>query len=373
VGEGLYIHVPFCRRRCRYCALPSTEGRLSEIDDYIRAIGIEARRRCQGRSFDTVFIGGGTPTVLSAKQLDTMLSAIFRWSVRAEGCEVTVEANPESLDEEKLAVLLSHGVNRISLGVQSFDDESCSFLGRLHRGPDAVAAVNLLQRMGIGRISLDLLCGYPGNTAVAWDETLHKALSLRPEHLSVYLYHQEAGTPLDDDIEQGRVSALNEDEQIHRYYQAKETLEASGYEHYEISNFALPGARSRHNVRYWYGGDYCGIGAGAASHELGERFVNVADPADYVRLIDDDRFGWRERERLDAKAKWRENLMLRLRMLDPVLLTDVLPIPGKTVVDETLAELRNCVDEGLLHESSRGFCLSHQGLILSNEVFVRVI
>lgn len=373
MGEGLYIHVPFCRRRCAYCGLPSTQGRLDLVPAYLEALAVEARRRLPGRVFHTLFIGGGTPSVLGVDGLETLFATVVGEATLVPGAEASVEVNPESFSPGVAAVLRRCGVTRISLGAQAMDDEGLAALGRLHRRGDVDAAAKLILGEGFSSWSLDLIAGWPGQDVGRWRATLDAACALEPDHLSVYLWHREYGTAHDRALRAGRLAEVDDEAAASMYYEAKDVLEARGYEHYEISNFARPGHRCLHNLTYWRGGSYCGLGAGAASHEDGRRFTNLRSPERYVERVREGRVPSGRAEHLGHSRKWRESLVLALRLLEPVSLEGLCPSPGAATVSSARCALRGCVDEGLVDEDGTGFVLSRRGLILANEVMARVV
>ena len=371
--EGLYVHIPFCKRRCAYCGLPSTAGRQSELDSYIEALLAEAHVRCASRKFSTLFLGGGTPSIMSPGQLERLFAGLAEVALLEAEAEVSIEVNPDTVTPQWVEVLRKTPVNRVSIGVQSFVEEECAALGRLHSPAQAEKAFGLLREAGFDNLSLDLIAGFPGHSLANFKKSLERALALGPEHMSLYLYHREDETAFDEALTAGELCEADEDEQVEMYYYMREFLLAQGFEHYEISNFARPGRLCKHNLNYWLGGDYCGLGAGAASHENGARFSNVYDPRDYVGLMVSAGAAIYEREELEPGPKWRESMMLRLRLLQPTDLSTVLPRPDSATFEDVRKTLSQCAKEGLVEKSGETFVLSTRALTVANEVLARVI
>ena len=281
---GLYLHIPFCRSKCDYCdfySLPAGEDRM---DDYLRALLRqleEAAPGAAGHSVDTVYVGGGTPTVFGGERLAALLAAVGRLYRLAPGAEITCEANPDSAGEELLRALRRAGFGRLSLGMQSADAGELAAVHRRHTPEQTDAAVAAARRVGFENLSLDLICGLPGQTEESWRRTVEHALSLRPEHLSCYGLKVEEGTPLARRVAAGE-ELPDDDAQADRYLWTVERLARAGFWQYEISNFARPGYESRHNLRYWRLEPYLGFGPGAHSDFGGRRFAVPADLAGYL-------------------------------------------------------------------------------------------
>src|SRR5437879_2583816 len=286
---GIYIQVPFCQTKCTYCNFHTGVFAKSLYEPYVDAICRELADREDAWSLaavDTVYIGGGTPSLLDsaeiARILDTLRAA---FTCRLE--EVTLEADPETISAEKAAAWFAAGVNRISMGVQSFNDTELAAAGRAHRRADVFNASRLLREAGFAKISFDLIAGLPHQTAASWADSLEHLLRLRPEHASVYLMEIDEGSRLGREVLTGgsrySAAALPDDDAMASFYESGcARLAAKGYEHYEISNWGLPGFRSRHNLKYWRREPYLGIGAGAHSYDGRERWANAHDPAAYV-------------------------------------------------------------------------------------------
>jgi oxygen-independent coproporphyrinogen-3 oxidase len=323
--SGLYVHVPFCASRCRYCAFASSIYEPRRARRYLASLGREAELRgpeCSALGIDTVYLGGGTPTVLSPGELHR-LGEIISSTLRVENVqEMTAEANPGSADGRRLAVLREFGFGRLSLGAQSFEDQDLRVLGRSHSATDIPEAVRAARRAGFESLSLDLIFGLPAQRPGGFLASLRRALELAPEHVSLYGLTWEPGTPLTEELAAGLTAPCPQEVEREMYLGAVEQLTAAGYRHYEIANFARPGHECRHNINYWRSGEYVGLGAGAFSYLDGERSGNAPDPEEYCSRLEGGRDPVENRERLAAEKSAREALMLALRMTDGVELAE---------------------------------------------------
>lgn len=354
---GLYIHLPFCKQKCNYCDFASFAGRETLIDAYLNALSAEAALvpHCK---LDTLYIGGGTPSLLSCAQLSVLIAVIEKnFGPVSAFAESTFEANPESLSPEKLRLLKSAGFNRLSMGLQSFSDKELKNLGRVHNVNTFLQAYQHARQSGFENINVDLIAGLPGQTLDSFLNGLQKTLQLKPEHLSVYGLQIEEGTPF---FAQGIVC-----DQLLMRRMLEEThrlLTGAGYVHYEISNFALPGRKARHNTNYWQEGEYLGLGSAAASYLGGVRRQNTADIQEYIRRVSAGETPEDFSEQLEGQEKSGERLLLALRQLDGVELTEE---------DEKLfgAEIARHVAAGLLARKNNKIHLTFEGLFLANEVF----
>ena len=315
---ALYLHVPFCLGKCRYCDFYSVPLDPSLARRYVAAI----RRRLQqyagllAKPLKTVFLGGGTPSVLGADLLAELIEPI-RPFLSAE-TEFSVEANPGAIDGNTLAAMTAGGVSRVSLGVQSFDDSQLAALGRPHTSRQALDAIDALGREGMNNWSLDLIYALPGQSLEGWMDTLRQALTFRPPHLSCYALSFEPGTELHEALAAGDTAEMPDDRQRRCYDAACEVIASAGLEHYELSNFARPGKRCRHNLTYWRNEPYLGLGPAAASYVGGERRTNRPDLAAWLEAVEADRTPPAESERLTGPLGMAETLMLSLRLTDGV-------------------------------------------------------
>ena len=312
---GIYIHVPFCRSKCTYCdfySLTSKDDRL--MDDYLDAVCAhikESGALAPGYQVDTVYFGGGTPSFFGADGMATILTAIRRSFDVYQDAEITFECNPDSVSSRLLRKLRSEGFNRVSLGVQSNDDKMLKKLGRPHDYAQVLNAVKKIRRAGYKNLSVDLMYGLPGQTLESWEATLQKVLELAPEHMSCYGLKLEAGTPLYETQEYENIP--DDDTQADMYLAAVEILRRKGYRQYEISNFAKRGLESRHNLKYWTGGEYLGFGPDASSDFAGKRFKIIRDVHGYIDGIFQGNMVLEDVQEIPLRERAGEYLMTRLR------------------------------------------------------------
>ena len=360
---GLYLHIPFCQSRCVYCGFFSTTS-LAMRQRYTDALCREMSLRPWAHgSVDTVYLGGGTPSQLLPEQLQQLFAYIYNIYNVSDQAEVTMECNPDDLTPAFAEALRRLPVNRVSMGAQTFSDSRLRFLRRRHRASQVSQAVALLRDTGIANISIDLMYGFPGETLAEWHCDIDAALALGADHLSAYALTYEEDTPLCSMLQKGQVSELDEELQRQMYYDLKDRLEAAGYEHYELSNFARPGRRSRHNSGYWNHTPYVGLGAGAHSFDGSRRQWNVADLTAYVEATEHGSVP-AEGETLDADTLYDEMVMTRLRTADG------LPLRLLTAERRAycLAQARRFIDGGLLTLHDDVLRLSRQGLFVSDMV-----
>lgn len=375
----LYIHIPYCRQKCRYCDFASYAGQEGTMSAYVDALLAEADglRPYHGSAMQTVFLGGGTPSLLPAPELQRLLTGLRERFSFPAGMEFTAEANPGTLTEGWLEVAASCGVNRLSLGMQAYQPTLLKTLGRIHSHAEVVSSVALAKRMGIRRISLDLMFGLPGQTPEMWRETLHAALDLGVEHLSCYGLIPEEGTPLKRDLDAGRLTLPEEDDERRMYDDALAILGEHGFAQYEISNFAKPGCECQHNIGYWTRIPYIGLGASAASllatPNGGLRLTNPAGIHDYIAMA--QARAWRRRDRvslLPADARF-ETLMLGLRMTQGVSEADFLAAHGITLDTYCGDVLRSQEARGLLHHQDGRWALTRRGMDVQNAMLVEIL
>jgi oxygen-independent coproporphyrinogen-3 oxidase len=372
---SLYIHIPFCVGKCRYCGFYSTTYEPDRADEFISGIKNEAetyRDDFSHRPFSSIYIGGGTPTVLSPFQLGLLIKVIRSHFLIDESAEFTVEANPNTVTSEKLSLLLDQGVNRLSLGVQSFSDEILQTLGRLHTAKQAADAFRLARIAGFINIGVDLIYGIPGQTATHWEETLDTAMALKPEHVSAYSLSLDDGSQFKRAAEAGGFT-LPDDEVIAAMYErAVQTLNNASYGHYEISNFSLPGYECRHNMNYWDRGEYLGLGPGAWSFISGTRYANISDTTEYSQRLSSGRSAVEARETIGLVPSARETILLGLRTMKGL---DILRFELQFGPDLLNRLERNAVplrDAGLLRLTEGRLRLTDHGILLSNEALARL-
>ena len=384
---GIYVQVPFCQTKCTYCNFHTGVVSAARFAPYVQCVSAEiARHRglYEGAGIalpadlvdavvDTIYIGGGTPSLLDVEHLRRIVDAIRREFV-AELTEVTLEADPETVTDEKAAAWVAAGINRVSFGVQSFCDEELQAAGRMHRRADVYRAAPILRAAGIANISFDLIAGLPKQTRGSWRESLDSLVELAPAHVSVYLLEVDEGSRLGGEILRGgkRYSAGDvpgDDEMAEFYETACAVLEAAGYRHYEISNWAKPGFASRHNLKYWRREPYLGFGAGAHSFSGTERWANAHDAADYVNAVAAGRLPVEQHEKLTAEGALEEELFLGLRQLEGI---DVARIEREYGVslDARFARLSSA---GLIEREGSLVRLAPGRVSVSNEVFVELM
>lgn len=363
--SGLYIHIPFCKSRCIYCGFFSTTDE-SLTQRYVDALCRELELRHDGivEPWRTVYFGGGTPSQLSASQLEQLFHVIDT----SEAVEVTVECNPDDVTPEWAATLASLPVNRVSMGAQTFSDARLKFLHRRHTAHEVEEAVERLRKAGIGNISIDLMYGFPGESMADWQSDIDRALALDVEHLSAYCLSIEEHTPLHRLMERGEVSEADEELCRSMYYTLKDRLQDAGYEHYEISNFARPGRRSVHNSSYWQSVPYMGLGAAAHSFDGRGRQWNVAHLRQYIASIERGELP-AEREELSQSDRYDEMVMLRLRTCEGIDLAELERTFGSRYLDYCLSVARPHLLGGLLERTPDArLRLTRHGLFVSDSV-----
>jgi oxygen-independent coproporphyrinogen-3 oxidase len=378
---SLYLHIPFCHTRCHYCDFNTYAGILPLREPYVRALlneielaGREARYADgQPRRARTIFFGGGTPSLLTVSQITRLLEACRAAFAIDEDAEITMEANPGTLDAEQLASVREAGINRLSMGAQSFDAELLKTLGRIHTPTEITQAVQFARAAGFSSMNLDFMFGLPGQTMQHWKETLTEALALHPEHLSLYSLIVEEGTPFFSWVNEGRITPGDEDLCADMYEYADELLRAAGYVNYEISNWALPGYHSRHNLTYWQNLPYIGMGAGAHSFFGGDRYSDERDPATYIKRLRAREIPVVEREAIGRAAEMSETAFLGLRTAMGLHLPTFADRFGVSFASFAGTRLDDVTAAGLLDHEDDWLRLSQRGRLLGNEVFMRLL
>ncbi len=384
---GVYVQVPFCQTRCTYCNFHTGVVSSARFAPYVGAVCREIQNHWElyagggvglpaafaDAAVDTVYIGGGTPSLLDPGHVQSVMDAI-RGSFAAELAEVTLEADPETVEIEKAGAWARAGINRVSFGVQSFSDRELAAAGRMHRRADVYRAVPILRDAGIRNISFDLIAGLPHQTRESWRQSLEELAGLAPEHVSVYLLEVDEGSRLGAEVLRGgtRYSAgeLPSDDEMAEFYEtACDFLGQMGYHHYEISNWGKPGLESRHNLKYWRREAYLGFGAGAHSFSGTQRWANAHDAAGYVDALQQDRLPVEQQEVLTAERALEEELFLGLRQLDGIDVAEIERQYGVAVASRfdplTLA--------GLVERNGSVVRLAAGRLSVSNEVFVELM
>lgn len=370
--RAAYLHVPFCAHHCGYCDFAVATGHDELIDAYVDALLAELSSLGKPQRLGTLFLGGGTPTHLSPPQLERLLAGVARWLTVEPGGEFSIEANPDSLTAEKIAVLAAAGVNRVSLGTQSFRRELLVVLERSHDPDETARAVDRL-RGRIAQVSLDLIFAVPGQTPADWRDDLSRALELAPDHVSLYGLTYEKGTRLWKQETRGQLRRMAEEDELRLYSEAIDTLEAAGFEHYEISNFALPGCRSRHNGTYWANEAYFGFGLGAARYVLGRREVNTRDLRGYIRKALAGESVTQSGEELPPEDRAKETMAVQLRRCEGIDRPGFARQTGYELEAVAGAALPFLLDEGLLLDDGRSVCLSRRGKYVADAIIERLL
>ena len=379
--------MPFCRHRCGYCNFTLVAGRDDLIDDYLRAIAIELSELKRPREVDTLYFGGGTPTHLSPDQFSRLAESVLKWhplaapaepspspslTGRGIGSEWTVEANPADVTPAMIATLAELGVTRLSLGGQSFRAEKLRLLERDHSSADIHRSVELAHNAGM-QVSLDLIFATPGETLAEWQTDLEEAIALEPGHTSTYGLTFEQGTTYWSRKSRGELLEADEDLQREMYAVTIDRLVAAGYEHYEVSNFALPGRRSRHNQVYWSGDGYFAAGPGAARYVSGVREMNQRSTTAYLKSVLAGESPVAEREELSTESRARELLVFGLRRLDGISRRDFQSRTGFEVERLVARPLQKFVDLGLLNDDGHQIKLTREGLYVSDALWPEML
>ena len=371
--RSVYIHVPFCAHHCGYCNFSVIAQRLDLADEYLDAIAWEMDHlagKCDNPiELDTLYFGGGTPTQLSCDQLRRLFDITQTTFRLADDCEVTVEANPSDVHRAKIETLAELGVNRISLGAQSFEAAHLATLERDHRAEQIAAAVQLARELGIRSIALDLIFGIPEQTLDQWQQDLQEALALSPTHISTYGLTFETGAAFYSRLMRGELAQVEEESEREMYLSAIATLTTAGFEHYEVSNFALPGRRSRHNEVYWTGRPYLAFGPDAARFVDGCRETNHRSVTTYLKRIRERKSPVHERECLPPEDAARERLVFSLRRLEGLNIDQFEQTVGLEL-DALVGEaLRECEELELLQRTDGRLRLTQKGLLVSDSIW----
>ena len=381
----IYIHIPFCVKKCAYCDFLSCPADDETKDRYVQALcrEIEWSKDCLKEYLvDTVFIGGGTPSILEEKYITQILDTLRSAARISDDSEITIECNPGTLTMEKLEAYKDVGINRISLGLQSANDEELKTIGRIHNFEEFKKSFNLARLAGFNNINVDIMSALPGQTLESYKETLAKVITLNPDHISAYSLIVEDETPLKDRVENGEVALPSEDEEREMYYYTKEFLEKTGYKRYEISNYAKDGYECRHNIGYWKRVEYLGFGIGAASLFKGERFSNTSDINRYMHVLEKEDVMnadevWKALneniETLTQKDEMEEFMFLGLRMTDGVSKSDFKKIFNcdiEAVYGNVIEKLAN---QNLIKEAGDLITLTDKGIDISNIVLANFL
>ncbi|MBU1291556.1 radical SAM family heme chaperone HemW [bacterium] len=370
---GLYLHFPFCISKCPYCDFNSYQLKEdNQISSYISALYKEITaysQKLNKSNIKTIYLGGGTPTILSGVQIYNILEFCKDKFTIEKKAEITIEANPGTLDGEKLKLLIESGINRLSLGAQSFNNIFLKKLGRIHNTQDIIDSYNLAREIGFSNINIDIMFALPDQTTEDLQDTLKKAVSLKPDHLSLYNLTIKPGTEYYENYKRNTLKLPSEDEEFDMYNWAINFLKENNFEHYEIANFARPHKRSLHNLIYWQNKPYLGIGAGAYSFIRGYRYMNFKDPEKYIKEVMNDKLPIDHGEKLSLRKRMIETIILGLRTKDGVSYKKYKTRFGINLNDIFSKQIDKLVNLGLLKKVDCKIKLTKRGIFLANTVF----
>ncbi len=370
---SLYIHIPFCINKCIYCDFNSIVIKSQIVDEYLKAIEQELQSATGKHSFRTVFIGGGTPTVLNETQLDRLLSMISKHVDVPNLKEYTIEVNPGTLSDEKAIIMKNSHVDRISIGIQSFNDRYLKLLGRIHSANEAKDIFLNLREKGFKNISIDLIYGYPAQTINEWKKDLRECCKLDPEHISAYCLTYEQGTPIVEMTESGTLKKLSEEEELKMYEFTNDFLRDKDYNHYEISNFAKQGKECLHNTVYWENREYIGIGAGAFSYVNGERYCNIKNVKEYTSSSRSKKRLICFSEKLPQRQRASEILIMALRMTSGISKKEFIQRSGFDLNELFEKQLNNLTEAGLINFDDERVKLTRKGLSVADSVMMEFV
>ncbi len=369
---GLYIHIPFCIKKCAYCDFAS-----AAVADEVKAKYFDALMReiCtyKGLNTDSIFIGGGTPSCVDARYIADLFECINKNVHIAKNAEITLEANPGTLTKEKLGIYKSVGINRISLGAQSMQDDELTVLGRIHTAHDTFDAVHMIQSVGFENYNLDLMLAIPHQSIESLDDTLKKAVSLTPSHISAYSLIVEEGTPFYNLAQDGKLALPDEDTERNLCDYAYNFLESHGYNRYEISNFSKPGFESRHNLKYWQCLPYIGLGAAAHSFDGDRRFYNTADTSEYIRLINDGKSAKIGEDILCENDKIIEYIIMVLRLSRGIIFEDFYEKFGFKFEEKYAKTIQKHTKNGFFDMNNDRICFTNRGFSVSNAILAEFV
>ncbi len=376
MASALYLHIPFCLAKCGYCSFNSYSGKSSLHRRYTDALCSELEEAGRGAAeemLQTIFFGGGTPTSLPVAMLQQILAVCFSAFSVASNAEVSMEANPGTVNSEMLKKLSKSGVNRLSFGVQSFVNRELEKIGRIHTADDATRAIQLAGDCGFENVSLDLMYGLPGQSGKSWQFSLEKGLSLAVKHISLYQLTLEEGTPLAVQAEKGDVVFPDEDIVSEMDEITERCTAAAGFSQYEISNYSLQNSECRHNIIYWKNKDYIGVGAGAVSGLQGRRMRNVDSPEDYCSFVERGMSPVTWEEQLDGEASFRESVVMGLRMTSGVSPASLEKRYGIGVEEYYGDVLKSLQENGFLYCHADYLCLTDKGRRFANLVMAELV
>ncbi len=377
MAAGLYLHIPFCRSKCGYCAFNSIAASRSAADAYLDLLAQEIESYAKlpwsrMQTFATIFIGGGTPSLASPAKLAKILALCRSRFTLADQAEISMESNPDSIDQDSLTTLYQAGVNRLSIGVQSFNDAILKTLNRAHTGHQAMEAVETARKSGFSNINLDLIYGLPNQTLASWQEDLRRALSLAPKHLALYELTVEPGTPFAREQDKNNLPLPDED-LLADMEEAIATLLTPTLQRYEISNYARPGYQCRHNINYWQNGSYLGLGAGAVSCLDGLRLTHEPNPSHFMELVKHNKTTISHAECLSTKGRFRESMIMGLRLMagiDLPALESRFHLRAQEVYGHLLGDF---AEQGMLIREGEMLRLSPDYIAVANQILAHLV
>lgn len=371
---ALYVHIPFCETKCGYCDFYSVAVRDRETAPLVERVARELRQRVADnpRKIRTIFWGGGTPTILPLQQLSLLLECVSASLPLLHVTEFTIEANPTTVDDDKVKLLVAGGVTRVSLGAQSFFPQELATLERIHSPDDIAPSVERLRRNGVAQVNIDLIFGIPGQTLDSWGRSLRRTVDLQPDHIACYGLTYEPGTPLYEMRRSGRIKPVSEQLEADMYLHAVDALVGAGYEQYETSNFAKPCCQCLHNLIYWRNGSYTGVGPSAAGYLDGRRYKNVADIDEYIRRIDADGHAEAESEIVDTRMLATEMIMMQLRLVEGLSIEAFRRRVGVDPVARFGKALERLVELGHVTVTDTHIALTRTGRLISDAIMAEL-
>jgi oxygen-independent coproporphyrinogen III oxidase len=377
MNNGIYIHIPFCLSRCHYCHFPTQLWREDLAEKYVHAVaqeifGFVKTNACENK-VDSIYFGGGTPSLLSSRQINKIVDVCRNGFTIAVDCEISLEANPDTITESKASAWREIGINRISLGAQSFSDQELVAAGRIHSAAQIEVSFRLLSQGGFKNINLDLMLGLPRQTERQWRLNLETAESLSPEHLSIYMLDLEGAEPLYQSVKKGTAGVPDEDSVADWYLISLDRMSKASYVQYEISNFAMPGFQCRHNLKYWLRSPVLGFGLGSHSHDGEYRYANHADMNAYFKSLEEGISPIEWRRQIGETEALQETLFLGLRLckgIDWDQLEYTFPLSKTEGYKKVLQEMQS---QGLVEWRGVNVHLTRSGMLLSNELFQRFV
>lgn len=371
--KGAYIHIPFCEHICYYCDFNKVFIQNQPVDKYLDALEKEIAQSSGTKGMETIFIGGGTPTALDADQFERMLSIVQKHLLGKTTIEYSIEANPENLDKAKLRLMKQYGVTRLSIGVQSFQDNLLKEIGRPHTKDDVVEVIQQARELGFTDISIDLMFGLPNQTEKMLKQSIDAALKLDPEHISIYSLQIEPKTIFFNRMKKGKLKLPSQDIEAEMFELIISTLERNDFTHYEISNFTKKGHESRHNLLYWSNEEYYGFGAGAHGYVNDERVVNAGPLKSYITQVEEKGHAQIAAHPVTSNERIEEEMFLGLRKLSGVDKQAFFEKYHKTMDELYGPEIAELKEQGLLYEDDRKISLTKNGVFLGNEVFEKFL